>query len=310
MDTTSSPKPKCVNIGCNLDALHHDRNRPDRTFCSQECFEAHKEMLSDQIKRDHPLYNIISSYYRGSYQEDKDYTELEFHGFCYQMSEEMRDYYVVKLLLPMPELSYNSFKNALVDTYKSNKDDRALLVKSIIGSFMNFVFVLINAMDKWRENDVPEITRVTIVSLFQWMTFEQGINEIKRWMPTATSPRVVLFRAATRMSKDDPYINMPNTNYSSTLVRMFPITEGEAARQRRIRQEDGKILNYNIYAIRSFGSESNIIDFSFLTKAKDLGAEKVLVSKDKRLELLDLKDLHKSATLHVVYMPNSVPWSG
>jgi len=265
-------------------------------------------MLSGQITRDHPLYGTILSYYQAIYQEDKDYNEVEFHAFSYQLTETLRNHYVSTLRLPMPELSYNSLSNALVDTYKSGKDDRARLIKSIIGSFMNFVFVLEATMNKWREKEVPESTLQFLIGLFQWMTFEQGIHEIKRFMPTANSPPVVLFRAATRMSQSDPYITMTNTDYSSTLVRSFPTTEDPVARLNRLRQEGGKMLNYNMYAIRSFGSESDLFDFSFLTKATGLGAQNALVSRDMKLELLDLTGLQQIATDQFVSIPRYVRW--
>lgn len=252
---------------------------------------------------------MISSYYRASYDENKDYSPIEFHAFCYHLTETLRNHYVGTLRVALPELSLLSLNGALVDTYKSNTEDRSRLIKAIIGSFMNFVSVMKDAMNQWRRKEVPEGTLVLLASLFQWMTFEQGIVEMKRWMPTTTSPPVVLFRAVTKMSRADPFITMKNIDYSSTLIRVFP-TEDAAARQRRLNEEEGQALNYNIYAIRSYGPESELVDFSFLTKAQGLGAEKVLVSRDNKLELLDLTELYESASRQSVYTPRYVPWSG
>ena len=264
-------------------------------------------MLGGQITRDHPLYSVISSYYRSSYDEAKDYTVPEFHLVCSHFSKAMENYYNETLRVPLSTLSYNSLYNALLDTFKSDQEDRAHLIKAIIGSFMNFAFIMNNAATIWRQKNVPEETFLVLVSLFQWMTFEQGQAEIKRWLPI-WKPPVVLFRAATRMSTADPFINMANIDYSSTVVNAFYLENTNAAKQEKLRQTGGQMLNYDTYSVRTFGPESDLADFSFLLKAQEAGAERVLSPYHGGLKTVELTDLYKSATKGNVRIRQYASW--
>lgn len=298
----------CVTIGCAVESRHQDKNTPSRTFCSSLCATSHKEMLSGQITSSDPLYRTIETYYASSYDEAKDYTSVEFQLVCKTLANLMRDHYRGEIRLALSPMSYTSVHAALVDSYKSNKTDRARLVKSIIGSFMNYVKTMRAAADVWRKIPLPESVTILLLSLFNWMTFEQGQAEIRRWMPENTSPNVILFRAVTKMSQRDPFVTMPKIDYSSTLVQSFPPASTPDQRQALVNQSGGVALSYHLYATRNFGPDTEVDYFYFLKKALDAGAQKVLVYHENELKLLDLAELEDNARNAIPYNPRYTTW--
>ncbi len=299
----------CTAIGCKAGAQFKSKRDEPHPFCSQGCADEFYSMIDGQITSNSEVYRQMEIIYNSYYDEDKDYNEFGFLDMTFQLTNFLASKYAERLGKPLDNVSRTSFETSLSQTRGFPKPERQKLIKGFIGSFMNFVHTLHNAYEAWTEKGLQDSTKVFLISLFVWATLPQGADLILHGLPNGVPFQpTILFRAPTRMSDRDPYINQTGVDYSATFIAQFPPELTLADRQAFMEKSGGRLLRHDVYTNRMFGSEADLKNLTFLQKVKDNGVKSILTWQHSDMRVISLAELDDAISFRKGYQPRYATW--